>query len=60
MSLGPDLCPRILLGPDVSVPLHGPDRWSGILHNLCWSILSGLYLCSLGRPSLELPEQGIG
>jgi hypothetical protein len=64
MSLGPDLCPRILHGPDVSVLLHGPDLWSGILHNLCWGILYGLYgpdLCPcifLGRPSLELLEQG--
>jgi hypothetical protein len=42
---GPDLCPRIWYGPDVSVLLRGPDLWSVIL---------------LGRPSLELLEQGIG
>jgi len=29
----PDLCPRILVGPDLSVLFHGPDLWSGILHN---------------------------
>jgi hypothetical protein len=49
----PDLCPRILVGPDLSVLFHGPDLWSGILHNRCWGILSGLYLCPLGLPSLD-------
>ena len=67
-----DLCPRILHGPEVSVLFHGPDFWSGILHNLCWGILYGPDLCPrilhglydqclrifVGRPSLELPEQG--
>jgi len=64
MSLGPDLCPRILHGRDVSVLFHGPDLWSGILHNLCWRILSRPYdLCPwilLRRPSLVLLVQGIG
>ncbi len=63
---GPDLCPCILHGSDVSVLLHGPDLWSGILHNLYWGILYGLDgmyghdLCPyifLGRPSLELLQQ---
>ena len=43
----PDLCPRILVEPHLSVLFHGPN-------------LSGLYLCPLGLPSLELLEQGIG
>jgi len=64
MSLGPDLCARILHGRDVSVFLHVPDLWSGILHNLCWGILSGLYdLCRwilLRCPSLVLLVQSIG
>jgi hypothetical protein len=66
ISLGPDLCPRILHGPDLSVFFQISDLWSGILQNLCWGILSGLYgpnLCPwilLGHPSLELLEQGIG
>jgi hypothetical protein len=42
MSLGPDLCPRILQAPDVSVFLHGPDLCRGILHNLFLGILYGL------------------
>jgi len=58
MSLGPDICPRILRRPDLSVLLHGPDLWSGILHNPCWGISIGL--CPLGRPSLEFLEQGVG
>jgi hypothetical protein len=72
MSLGSDLCPRILHGPDPSVLLHGPDRcWGifpnlcwGILHNRCWGILNWLYgrdLCPcifVGGPSLELHQQG--
>jgi hypothetical protein len=64
IPLGPDLSPRILHGPDLSVLLHGPDLCCGILHNLYWGILYGLYgpnLCPcifLGRPSLELLQQG--
>jgi hypothetical protein len=42
MSLGSDLCPRILRAPEMSVLLHGPDLCWGILHNLCWGILYGL------------------
>jgi hypothetical protein len=66
ISLGPDLCPRILHGPDLSVFFQVSDLWLGILQNLCWGILSGPYgpnLCPwilLGHPSLELLEQGIG
>lgn len=62
----PDLCPRVLHVTDLSVHLHGPDLSSGILHNLCWDILNGLYgsdLCPLillCRPRLELLEQVIG
>jgi hypothetical protein len=41
--LASDLCPRILHAPDLSVLLHGPDLWRGILHNLCWGILNGSY-----------------
>jgi hypothetical protein len=49
--------------------LHGPDLCLGILHTLCSGILYGLYglygpdLCPrllLGRPSLELLQQGFG
>src|ERR1700681_3324334 len=60
---GADLCTRM---PDVSVLLQGPDLCSGTLHDLCLGILYGLYgpdLCPcifLGRPSLELREQGFG
>ena len=47
----PYLCPPVMDGPDVSVFLHGPKRcpgiclsWCrGILRNLSWSILNGLY-----------------
>ncbi|TMJ46038.1 MAG: hypothetical protein E6G85_32395 [Alphaproteobacteria bacterium] len=64
MSLGPDLCARILHWRDVSVFFHVPDRWSGILHNLCWGILSGLYdlrrWILLRCPSLVLLVQSIG
>src|SRR6266480_5202891 len=64
MLLGPDLCPRILYGTDVLVLFHGPDLWSGILYNLYWGILKGLYdLCPcmfLGRPGLILLKQGFG
>jgi hypothetical protein len=66
ISLGPDLCPRILHGPDLSVLFQVPHLWSGILRNLCWSILRGTYgpnLCPwilLGHPSLEFLEQGFG
>jgi hypothetical protein len=62
----PDLCPRILGVTDLSVHLHGPDLSSGILHDPCWGILSGLHgsdLCPLillCRPRLELLEQVIG
>jgi len=35
-------CLGILLGPDLSVLLHGPDLGSGILDELCWGILFGL------------------
>lgn len=61
---GSDLCLRILHAPDLSLLLHGPDLWRGILHNLRCGILNGLYgpdRCSgvlFGRPSLELLEQG--
>src|SRR5258708_1035107 len=57
IPLGPDLSPRILHGPDLSVLLHGPDLCCGILHNLYWGILYGLYgpnlrpCIFLGRPS---------
>ena len=69
MSLGSDLCPRILHGPDVSVLLYRPDSCRGIfLHNLCRGILHNVGLGILhglhghdqclrifaGRPSLEL------
>jgi hypothetical protein len=75
MSLGSDLCPRILYGPDVSVVLYGPDSCRGIfLHHLCRGILHNVGLGILyglyghdqyprifaGRPSLELIQQGFG
>lgn len=47
ISLGPDLCPCIL---------HGPDLYWGILHNLYWGILYGVNPCPcifLGRPLLQ-------
>jgi hypothetical protein len=45
MSLGSDLCPRILYGPDVSVVLYGPDSCRGIfLHHLCRGILPNVGL----------------
>lgn len=62
----PDLCPRILHVTDLSVHVHWPAPSSGILHNLCWGILSGLCgsdLCPLILlccPRLELVEQVIG
>ena len=46
--------------------LNGPDLFWGSLHKLCLGILYGLYgpdqcLCIfLGRPSLELIQQGFG
>src|SRR5467141_2309072 len=74
VMLGPDLCPRIVYRPDVSVLLHGPDLFSGILHDLCLVILDlglgilyGLFvlfgpdlcLCIfLYCPCLELLQQG--
>ena len=72
ISMGPDLCSRILHGSDPSVLFGGLDlRW-GILHNLYRGSWRGLYrgslhgLCGLdlcpciflGRPGLELLEQG--
>ena len=75
MSLGSDLSPRILYGPEVSVLLYGLGSCRGILlHNLCGGILHnvglgilyGLYghdQCPrifVGRPSLELIQQGFG
>ena len=59
-----DLCS--LHGPDLLLLLHGPDLFWGSLHDLCLGILCGrygpdLYLCIfLGRPSLELIQQGFG
>jgi hypothetical protein len=59
-----DLCS--LHGPDLLLLLHGPDLFWGSLHKLCLGILYGLYgpdlcLCIfLGRPSLELIQQGFG
>jgi hypothetical protein len=70
--LGPDLCSHAPhLCPDIlhdlcSGILHEPDLFWGILHDLCLGILHGLYgwdlcLCIfLGRPSLELIQQGFG
>jgi hypothetical protein len=61
-----DLCSGILHGPDLSLLLHGPDLFWGSLRDLCLGILHGLYgpdlcLCIfLGRPSLELIQQGFG
>ena len=72
ISMGPDLCSRILHGPDPSVLFGGLDLCWGILHNLYRGSWRGLYrgslhgLCGLdlcpciflGRPGLELLEQG--
>jgi len=57
-------------GQDVSVPLHEPMRYGGIVRNLCRSILRNLCLGTLSGlppdiclrillryPSLELPKQ---
>ena len=64
ISVGPDLCSRILHGPNPSVLFHGPDlRW-GILRDLYRGSLHGLCRLDpcpclfLRRPSLELLEQG--
>ena len=71
ISMGPDLCPRILYGPGPSVLFRGLDLGRGILHNLYRGRWLGLYrgslhgLCGLGlrpciflgRPGLELLEQ---
>ena len=62
---GSYLRPRIMDGPDVSVPLHGPERCSGIFRDLCRGILNGLYgpgLCLrifLRRPSWQFPKQSV-
>ena len=40
---GSHLCPRIMDGPDVSVPLHGPESCSRIFRDLCRGNLNGLY-----------------
>jgi hypothetical protein len=65
-----DLCSGILRGPDLSLLLHGSDLLCGSLRDLVLGILHGLYgpdldlclcLCIiLGRPSLELIQQGFG
>ena len=66
ISMGPDLCSRILHGPYPSVLFHRLDLCRGILHNLYWGNLRGLYgldLCPcifLGRPGFELLQQGFG
>src|SRR5438477_2463534 len=39
----PYLCPRIMDWSDVSVLLHGPVRWFGIICNLCRGTFNGLY-----------------
>ena len=64
ISMGPDLCARILYGPGPSVPLRGLDLGRGILRSLYGSSLRGSCgLCLrpcifLGRPGLELLKQG--
>ena len=63
ISMGPDLCSRILHGPHPSVLFHRLDLCRGILHNAYRGSLRGLCglgLCPciiFGRPSLELLEQ---
>ena len=63
ISVGPDLCPRILYGPGPSVLFRGLDLGRGILHSLYRGSLYGpcglgLRPCIfLGRPGLELLEQ---
>ena len=63
ISMGPDLCPRILYGPGPSVLFRGLDLGRGILHSLYRGSLYGpcglgLRPCIfLGRPGLELLEQ---
>jgi hypothetical protein len=49
ISLGPDLCPRIVYRPDVSVLLHGPERCSGIFRNLCRDIFRNLVRSAILR-----------
>ncbi len=64
ISMGPDLCPRILYGPGPAVLFRGPDLGRGILHNLYRGSLRGPYGLDLrpcifvGRPGLELLKQG--
>ena len=64
ISMGPDLCARILYGPGPSVPLRGLDLGRGILRSLYGGSLRGscglgLRPCIfLGRPGLELLKQG--
>ena len=64
ISMGPDLCPRILYGPGPSVPLRGLDLGRGILRSLYRGSLRGPYglglrpCIFLGRPGLELLKQG--
>ena len=56
-------CPCSMDGQDVSVFLHEPMRYGGILRNLCRGTLGGLSrpdVCLrilLRYPGLELPEQ---
>ena len=63
ISMGPDLCPRILYGPGPSVLFRGLDLGRGILRSLYRGSLRGscglgLRPCIfLGRPGLELLKQ---